>query len=191
MSSTTKTKTSPLVPIAGLLVLLCAGLATLKRGPALDSAADEIQAPALTPAEAPRCSVVGPAPVLDHAREAEHEALAKREQFPFEPADGVAALRLFAEASACFADGDDSTGRDRTLAALRDWEAVVSERYAALRLRLQVAQTQHRDADALETVRELERLLQGRSGPYLDWLAELREPLERQAGADGTGSRAR
>lgn len=190
MSPTTKPKTSPLIPIAGVLVLLCAGLATLKSRAALSGADSDVEAPALLSPDSARCPVADPAQAAVRATAAEHEARVKREQFPFEPADGVDAFRLWGEASACYRLSGDTAAHDRTFAAREDWGRIVGEHYAALRLRLQVAQRQQRDVDALEAVRDLQRLLRDRRGPYLDWLRETRDALERQQAATRGASRA-
>ncbi len=171
-------KPSPVLLLAAIAAVLALGFAVAKSAPDRSRAAAEVEAPVLAPASHPSCSDNEPAMALRRAHEAERAAQVKREQFAFELADGVAALSLFAEAAACYGAAGLADDRLRVEADLQAWSQRVGERYAAARLRLHVARDQGRANEALGAVRELQRLLRGSSGPYVDWLEALRRDLE-------------
>jgi hypothetical protein len=173
-------KASPLVFLVPLVALAMAGVAVAGRSPTRAGEDSEVAAPSLSASAATTCSTTDGSAALRQAREAERAARVKREQFAFDLADGPRAVALFDEAKACYetAGAVDEQARVETDGA--SFRQQVSERYAALRLRLEVAMDQGRTAEALAAARELRRLLQERPGPYLTWLEKLQEELERK-----------
>jgi len=171
-------KASPIVLLAAIGALLAVGFAVAKGAPERSSAAAEVEAPVLAATSQSSCPDVEQGMAQRRAREAERAAQVKREQFAFELADGVEAISLLAEAGACYGAAGFAEDRARVEADLQAWSQRVAERYAAARLRLQVARDQGRATEALGAVRELQRLLRGSSGAYVDWLEALRRDLE-------------
>lgn len=167
---------APVVLLALVVAMLCGGFA-FARGTAPDSSVKEPEAPAIEPTPA-ACPPGDAETSARRARLAERTALAKREQSVFRTADGVAALTSFGDAAACYAAAGQSEDAARAAAELRDWSARLNADYGAVRVRLQRALAQGRDAEALSAATELERLLVGRAGPYRDWLSAQRVRLE-------------
>jgi hypothetical protein len=173
-------KASPLVFLVPLVALVIAGVAVAGKSPARGAEDSEVAAPSLSALAPPACSTTDGPAALRLARESERAARVKREQFAFELADGPRAVGLLGEAKACYeaAGAVDEQARVETDGA--SFRQQVSERYAALRLRLQVARDQRRTTEALAAARELRRLLQDHPGPYVTWLDKLCDELERQ-----------
>ncbi len=99
-------------------------------------------------------------------------ALAKRERSPFWPRDGVEAVRLFEVAHACFAAAGHELAVPTQQMARRLREKI-KEDYHARSVRLQHA---YAVGDILAMDREvpaLLSLLEGRSGPYVEWVIAL------------------
>jgi len=118
------------------------------------------------------------------AREAEGGGLAKRERYPFDPADGPEALMLLREAALCYGRAGRTQDAARVNIAAREWEENLEGDYAALRTRLELALDRKHSSEALGAVKQLELLL-GRSGehPYREWLASRRRELDKKAPA--------
>jgi hypothetical protein len=114
------------------------------------------------------------------ARDAEGSGLAKRERYPFDPADGPEALSLLREAAACFGTAGRTQDAARADAAAREWEERLNSDYTALHTRLRVALERNQSGEALGAAKELELLL-SRSGehPYRVWLGARRQELEK------------
>jgi len=175
---------SPVVLLGLVGILLCGGFVVAGKA-GHDSASNEPEPPQLT-ATPGTCPAGDAETAQRRARLAERTGLARREQSAFVAADALAALTAFGEAEACYRIAGQSDDADRAAALGRDWSAHLNADYAASRLRLQRALVQERDAEALTAATELGRLLAGRSGPYVDWLAALRAELEgrlRRAGS--------
>lgn len=175
---------SPIVLLGLVGILLCAGF-TVAGKAGHESASSEPEPPQLT--ITPRTCPVGDAEATEkRARLAERTGIARQEQSAFIATDAAAALAAFGEAEGCYRAAGQEQDAARVNALGRDWAAQLSTDYAAGRLRLQRALMEQRNADALEAVTNLERMLAGRSGPYVDWLAALRTELEgrvRRAGS--------
>jgi hypothetical protein len=173
-------KASPLVFLVPLVALVMAGVAVAGKSPARGAEDSEVAAPSLSASAPIACATTDGPAALRRAREAERAARVKREQFAFELADGPRAVALFDEAKACYEAAGAADERARVETDGASFGQQVSERYAALRLRLQAARDQRRTGDALATARELRRLLVERPGPYLTWLETLAEGLQRR-----------
>lgn len=167
---------SPVVLLGLVGILLSSGFAVAGNSHR-DVVTNEPEPPQIAMAPG-ACSASDAETSLRQAREAERSALARREQSAFVAADALAALRAFGEAKACYEKAGQAQDAARVDAFGRDWAAHLEADYAASRLQLQRALTQKRDAEALAAVKNLQQLLGGRSGPYVDWLAVLRVELE-------------
>jgi len=167
---------SPVVMLGLVGILLCGGFAVANKTKP-DRAGSEPEPPQLVVAVT-TCVASDSEVALRRAQLAERAALAQREQSAFIAADGLAALSSFSEAEACYRVAGQGEEATRVAAVAAEWREHLNADYAATRLRLQLALSQRRDADALRVVTALQRLLNGRSGPYVDWLATLRVELE-------------
>lgn len=136
-------------------------------------------------AEAPALFADGPSACKSSAREAGaradetlHAADAKLERYPFEPYDGVVAVRLYRESSACaHAAGDrDGEAEARELAD-RATERVEAD-YRFHRLKLERALDAHRYREALTEARVLASMLRDHGDAYTEWLAHVDRVLE-------------
>jgi hypothetical protein len=175
-----KNRSSALLLLAPVLLLLI-GMAAFTDGEPEIAPTDSVEAPAL--AGPPTCRETEPERATRRAREAEHAASAKMQRSAFVTREGVEALDLLAESSACFRAAGLADESARLDAAYTKWHERLNDDYASARLRLQVALSSERTESALGAVRELEALLSARPpSPYTEWLAELRRKLERKRG---------
>ena len=140
----------------------------------------EVEPPELG-ANQPSCAEPDARSAEERARASESAGLAKRERYPFDPAEGPEALTLLREAAACFRSAGRIQDAARAEDAAREWGGRLQDEYAALRARLTLALDRKRSAEALGAAKELELLL-GRIGdhPYRDWLAARRKELEKK-----------
>ncbi len=155
------------------------------------------QGPGHSRAEAPALFAGAVEPCKGNAREAAaraHEALtaadAKLERYPFEPYDGVIAVRLYREAGACagVAGDDDARAEARDLADRA--AARVEADYRFHRLKLDRAIEAHHFGEALIETRVVASMLRDHGGPYTEWLAHADRVLEmRVARAEKAGHR--
>ena len=119
------------------------------------------------------------------ARRSEELAHVRADRYAYDPADGVRAVRLYAEAEACYRLGglNSSASRVRDAASLMILQ--LNTDYAAARLSLARSLEQKRWADALREVQRLLRLTHhlGRN-EYVEWL----EHILRRATAKATAA---
>jgi hypothetical protein len=88
------------------------------------------------------------------------------------PSDGVAAVRAYREAAACFAAGQTAArARDATQDA-EGLQEQVSVAYKVTQLRLERAVHDKDLGLAREQIVQLRSFLRGRSSPYLDFLSQ-------------------
>lgn len=137
-----------------------------------------LDTPPLTEDRALTCGNLEPAVADRQAREKELAASAKQERYPFDPSDGVQALRLLRESQVCYQAAGKSEDASRMLADAEHWSRQLNIEYSSLRLRLTLALEQERLADAIDDIRQLQALLAHRSdSPYQQWLAKTRNSL--------------
>lgn len=175
---------SPIVLLGLVGILLCGGFA-LAGNTGHKAATAEPEPPQLAVARG-SCPASEPEAARKRARLAERIGIARQEQSAFIAADARAALTAFSESQACYEAAGEPKDAARMDALGRNWTAHLNADYAANRLRLQRALMQQRDSEALTAVTDLQRLLAGYTGPYIDWLATLRAELEgsiRRAGS--------
>jgi len=149
------------------------------------------QGPGRSRAEAPALFAASVAPCKGAAREAAaraHEALtaadAKLERYPFEPYDGVAAVHLYREASACARVAGDDAARAEAADLADRAAARVEADYRFHRLKLDRAIDAHHYGEALIETRVVASMLRDHGGPYTDWLAHADRVLEMRASRD-------
>jgi len=173
-----RTRGAALLLLAPALVL-AAGLALV---PNLEQSAnrDDVEAPTVAPMTS-ACRETEPARAHERARETERAGFAKLQRFEFVAHEGVEALDLLNESSACYGVAQHGADRERLQAALTSATARVNADYTAARLKLRLALDQGRSRDALSAVSYLRSLLAGRpSSPYMDWLCDVERRLQRK-----------
>ncbi len=172
-------RSSALLLLAPVLLLLI-GMAAFADGEPEIDPTDSVEAPPLA-GPPPACREQEPARAEPRAKEAERAAHAKMQRSAFVTREGVEALDLLAESSACFRAAGLASESARVDSAYHKWGERLNEDYASARLRLRLALTEQRSENALAAVREIEALLAARpSSPYTEWLSELRRKLERK-----------
>ncbi|MCC6555567.1 MAG: hypothetical protein IT372_21610 [Polyangiaceae bacterium] len=102
----------------------------------------------------------------------------KRERSPFDVRDGVAAVPLFLQASACFQVGGDTARAGEMSAAADKLKKQLEEDYLAHRMRLEHALDVKDLKTAYKEIRVLLDMLQGKSDPYVVWLSNLERRLK-------------
>jgi hypothetical protein len=166
------------VGLFGVAVVVAAlfGLRALRS----QSQSTYVDPPALVGGQ-PSCPATDAQAAETRARDAESSGLAKRERYPFDPADGPEALSLLREAAVCFGTAGRTQDASRVDATAKEWEERLTSDYTALHTRLRVALEREQSGEALGAAKELELLL-SRSGehPYRDWLGARREQLEKK-----------
>ncbi len=141
-----------------------------------------VDPPALVASQA-SCPETDAQAAESHARDAESAGLAKRERYPFDPADGPEAVSLLREAAVCFGTAGRSQDAARADAAASEWEERLNSDYTALHTRLRVALDREQSSEALGAAKELELLLsRSAESPYREWLVARRQELEKQRG---------
>lgn len=116
------------------------------------------------------------------AMESKTLADSQRERRAFHAHDGIDAVRNYEIASACFRKvGDTASANDASEQAkkLRD---EMDHDYRTHRLRLKHALDVTDNADAHHEAKLLLEMLQGRQGPYVDYLTETERRLKQQLG---------
>jgi hypothetical protein len=105
----------------------------------------------------------------------------QREQHPFAVADGIASVRSFDTAAACFLRaGRERDSRDA--AAARDaLRKRIEGDYRVHRVRVEHALEEGDQKAALREVKVLRKLTAGRKGLYIDWLDMVERRLEAAA----------
>lgn len=160
-----------------LLALLAAStllpLASLLRDSEAPAAIDSLRVeyPELF-LEVPSCSHADRA--LASARRSEELAQVRADRYPYDPADGILAVRLYGTAEACYRLG----GLDSSASRVRDAASTMTLRlntdYAAARLSLARSLEQERWSSVLHEVHRLLRLTHhlGRN-EYVEWLERI------------------
>jgi hypothetical protein len=179
-------RTSPVSIVAFVGILIGAYLTFFTEAPGADEAAPR-QAPELFAAPEATCpQQAARDQLLALARERQAAADSKRERRPFYVQDGIQAVPLYEQASACYrAAGDAASAQDASAAA------------EALRLDIDLDYRTHRlrlehfmgVADFQASRREVRQLLQfteGKQGDYVTWLSNLDRKLKRKLGRPDT-----
>lgn len=152
------TTTSPVIVMLLVSVLALAGIALLD-GPETSAAALPPAPPELFDAE-PACTSKN---ALHRATLAEEEAFAKSERAVFEKQDGVSAVKLFAEAEACYRVAKRTARSNEVRAQSRSLRASLEEEYKLRRMRLSRALNANDNTQAKAELRQLIELLEHRS----------------------------
>lgn len=163
------------VMVLGVPAILIALLVVLTDGSEPVSAGAPTEPPALFDAQHP-CET-GAGTTRHRAEQDEHAARAKEERYPFAPGDGVHASALYRRASSCFESAGDGARASALVERAERVEHRVEHDYRTSRFRLERALEQQRWDEALAETRRLRALVAHRSGPYVQWLADLERRL--------------
>jgi hypothetical protein len=123
------------------------------------------------------CPYTGPQ-AAGRGSEAEQAAMAHGERYSFDPHDGIEAVLAYRMAAMCYAAGGDAASAARARTSGQRWQTRLEGQYQGHQLRLRVALDRGRNDHALTEVRSLARILRGRNGPYIEWLAAATRELE-------------
>jgi hypothetical protein len=133
-------------------------------------------APAIFDDTPVRCES-GRSPAHHRAERDERAGDAHRERYPFAPHDGVRAVALYRRAEACYTASGDGEGAQRAARQSARLRARVDADYDTARFRLERALTYRDWASASVEARTLLDALEGRDGPYVEWLTVLERRL--------------
>ncbi len=168
---------SPIVPIAGLLILFVAAALILGAAP-VGTALSEAEPPSLL-VEKAECSQKEPAAASTYGQELLARARAKTERYPYSRADGVEAYALYREGLNCLAQTQSAPERKVLEVEVASWGEFIESEYGNLQLRLEIALRKQRPHDALPAARALEELIVARdptpTGDYWKWLQSNQE----------------
>jgi hypothetical protein len=177
-----KKKSSPATLFALILMLVGAGYLFLgdDEGPA-GPTKPKAQAPELWGAPINACPYVGPQ-ALAFARERMAIADAKRERRPFHVQDGVSAVPVYETAGACFRAGGDAPSGSLAEEAAKYLRREMTDDFRSRRVRLDHALSTSDYVSAQKEVHVLLQFVEGKSGEWVTWLANLERKLKLKVG---------
>ena len=117
---------------------------------------------------------------LAQANEFARQAAAKAERMPFRTQDGVEAVGLFANASACFRVAQQNERAQREMTSATQLKDRIEREFLNHRFRLERAIEQERSQDAVVEVRLMLNFLEHRPGEYVTGLRNLERRLALQ-----------
>lgn len=171
-----KGESSPLVRILALIMIPLAGYMLLA-----DSDEDfgdvPAQEPQLFSTQAAVCNQTDPTQALVAARDKQDQAFGKRERMPFAARDGIAAVSLFDTAAACFQLGGDLADAEQAKESAQQLREALTRDFRTRRLRLTRMLAVEDFELAAHDVQALQALTQGKSGPFVNWLASVKRQL--------------
>jgi hypothetical protein len=122
------------------------------------------------------------AQALAYARERMAAADAKRERRPFYVQDGVSAVPVYEVAAACFRLGGDAGSASLADEAAAYLRREITDDFRMRRVRLDHALATEDYVSAQREVRVLLQFVEGKSGEYVTWLANLERKLKLKIG---------
>jgi len=167
---------SPVILIASVAVMGIAGWWFLGRSEPDLAAPEGVEPPALFADEVECPSTGDPA---TNARNAEYQAHSRGDRYHFDPRDGVAAVRLYGEAAACYRRAENSDRATIMETERENMRIAVEADYAGRRLRLHHAlQVQDWVKASIETEALAKLTAHLEEGdPYVEWLDRARRIL--------------
>jgi hypothetical protein len=145
--------------------------------------------PALWDGPRATCSQTEPSAALARAQEDAQVADSKRERAPFYPRDGVAAVRLYESAAACFGAGGAQPDAASAASAAERLRRHLADDFHVHTVRLERFLALKEYDSAQHEVRTLLQFLQGKSGEYVTWLGAVDRKISMKfAGNKGEGS---
>jgi hypothetical protein len=135
------------------------------------------QEPQLFATQTAVCNQADPTQALVAARDKQDQAFGKRERMPFAAKDGIAAVNLFDTAAACFQLGGDLPEAEQAKEAAQQLRETLIRDFRTRRLRLTRMLAVEDYELAAHDVQALQALTQGKSGPFVNWLASVKRQL--------------
>jgi len=177
-------KSSPLMIVALALIVPAAALLLLdeEEGSLGGSEASHPQPPELWGPPTTACPHAERAQALAYARERIAAADAKRERRPFYVQDGVSAVPIYEIAAACFRHGGDAASASLAEEAANYLRREITDDFRMRRVRLDHALATQDYVSAQKEVRVLLQFVEGKSGDYVTWLANLERKLKLKIG---------
>jgi hypothetical protein len=126
------------------------------------------------------CPKATPEAALSLAYERMAVASGKRERHPFVPKDGPAAVSAYQQAAACFRAAGEKGEEKRASDYAVDLRRRISEDMRARSLRLENSMRVGDDESAKADCLVLMSLTEGKSGPYVSWLASVKRSLSQK-----------
>ncbi len=161
---------SPVPSIIGLCIMALLAVKIWFRPPVDSILTAASSPPALWDDARPACSQGAPSAALARAQEDARVADGKRERAPFYARDGVAAVRLFESAAACFRAGDAPASAASADASAELLRRRLSDDFHVHTVRLERFLAIKEYDAAQHEVRTLLEFLQGKTGDYVTWL---------------------
>jgi hypothetical protein len=179
-----KKKSSPALLFALLLMLPAAGYLFIvdDAGPAAPKGA-KAPPPELWGAPVAQCPYPG-GQARAYASERMAVADAKRERRPFHVQDGVSAVPVYETAAACFRAGGDMQSANLADEAAKYLRREMNEDFRTRRVRLEHALQVQDYVSAQKEVRVLLQFVEGKTGDYVQWLANLERQLKLKVGTE-------
>lgn len=179
-----KKGSSPITLIAVLLMLPGAGLLFFTNDEPIDNVAARPNPPELWGPPATACPQGDRAAALGYARERMAVADAKRERRPFYVKDGVSAVPTYEVAAACFRAGGDPSSANLADESAKYLRREMTDDFRMRRVRLEHDLSTEDYVAAQKEVRVLLQFVEGKSGEYVTWLANLERKLKLKIGAE-------
>jgi hypothetical protein len=171
-----KGDSSPLVRIVALVMIPLAGYMLLAE-PDEDFGDVPAQEPQLFSSQAAVCNQADPTQALVSARDKQDQAFGKRERMPFAARDGIAAVSLFDTAAACYQLGGDVPQAEQAKESAQQLRETLIRDFRTRRLRLTRMLAVEDYELAAHDVQALQALTQGKAGPFVNWLADVKRQL--------------
>lgn len=108
-------------------------------------------------------------------------AESKRERYPYNTGEGVAAVHLYDSAESCFRAARDRAAADEARRVRTQIVQTLQEDLRAHQVRLEWALERHRYPAAIGEVQEIEALLIGRTDLHAQWIAAVARDLRAMA----------
>jgi hypothetical protein len=177
-------KSSPITIVALAMMLPAAAYLFLVDDDAAlgEAEADRPPPPELWGPPTTTCPHAERAQALAYARERIAAADAKRERRPFYVQDGVSAVPVYEVAAACFRLGGDTASANLADEAAAYLRREITDDFRMRRVRLDHALATEDYVSAQKEVRVLLQFVEGKSGEYVTWLANLERKLKLKIG---------
>jgi hypothetical protein len=176
-------ETSPFMKVLGVLVLV-AGAYMMFSGGDAPTAPPPAKAPDLFPVSgAPTCPMTSSDQALAFASDKFDIAEGKRERSPFSPREGLDAVGLYDLAAACFQRAGDSARAEEATSAAHQLRTAITQDFRARRLRLEHLMEVGDYELARKDVTVLRSYSEGKTGPWVNWLANTAQIVKQRAGA--------
>jgi hypothetical protein len=142
------------------------------------------EVPGLWEGDGAKCSHSAKEQAQAVARDRRILALGRRERSPFDVRDGVLAVPLFEMSADCYRVAGEKAVADDMAAAGSKLKSEMEETYRAHQMRLEHSLDVRNLRLARRETQVLLRMLEGRTGPYVEWLSNLERQIKLKLGKD-------